>query len=73
MLERRGPPTFPIVVEIRDRAFYVAHYTEDSVDALLNGKVPKVQVSRQEAAVTAHTSLGSQKDKKILALKRLVS
>ena len=23
ILERKGPPTFPIVVEIRERAFYV--------------------------------------------------
>lgn len=25
VLERKAPPTFPIVVEIRDRSFYVAH------------------------------------------------
>lgn len=45
ILERRGPPTFPIVVEIRERSFWVAHWTEDSVDSVLNGKVPQVQVS----------------------------
>ncbi|MEW5312709.1 MAG: hypothetical protein WDW38_004323 [Sanguina aurantia] len=50
VLERRGPPTFPIVVEIRDRAFYVAHFTQDSVDALLSGKVPNVQVRERSSA-----------------------
>ncbi|MEW5299629.1 MAG: hypothetical protein WDW36_002624 [Sanguina aurantia] len=50
VLERRGPPTFPIVVEIRDRAFYVAHFTQDSVDALLSGKVPNVQVRERTLA-----------------------
>ncbi len=28
ILERKAPPTFPIVVEIRDRALYVAHWVE---------------------------------------------
>ncbi|KAG1658883.1 hypothetical protein FOA52_000671 [Chlamydomonas sp. UWO 241] len=43
VLERKAPPTFPIVVEIRERGFYVAHWTQDSVDTLLQGNVPNVR------------------------------
>ncbi|EFJ50933.1 hypothetical protein VOLCADRAFT_57504 [Volvox carteri f. nagariensis] len=46
ILERKAPPTFPIVVEIRARNFYVAHWVEDSVDQLLLGRMPVVQVRR---------------------------
>jgi hypothetical protein len=46
ILERKAPPTFPIVVEIRARNFYVAHWVEDSVDQLLLGRIPVVQVGR---------------------------
>lgn len=45
VLERKAPPTFPIVIEMRDRNAWVAHDAADSVDALLLNKVPKVQVS----------------------------
>jgi stage III sporulation protein SpoIIIAA len=48
VLERRAPPTFPLVIEMRDRALWVAHWVEDSVDCLLHGKVPVVQVRRRE-------------------------
>lgn len=51
VLERKGPPTFPIVVEMRDRSAWVAHDTSDSVDTLLKSKIPKVQV-RQTADST---------------------
>lgn len=44
ILERRGPPTFPIVIEMRERMMWVAHDTQASVDALLLNKVPLVQV-----------------------------
>lgn len=44
ILERRAPPTFPLVIEMRERANWVTHWTEDSVDCLLHGKVPIVQV-----------------------------
>jgi hypothetical protein len=44
VLERKGPPAFPIVIEMRDRGAWVAHDTAESVDALLVNKVPKVQV-----------------------------
>lgn len=53
ILERKAPPTFPIVVELRARSFYVAHWAEDSVDALLLGRMPSVQV-RRGAGAGAH-------------------
>lgn len=49
VLERRGPPTFPVVVEIRERSRWIAHWVEDSVDCLLNCKVPMVQVRDRDA------------------------
>ncbi len=49
VLERKAPPTFPLVIEMRERAMWVAHWVEDSVDCLLNGKVPVVQVRRRVA------------------------
>ena len=45
MLERVGPPSFPIVIEMRTRAMWVTHWVQESVDALLNGKLPNVEVS----------------------------
>ena len=50
VLERVAPPTFPLVVEMRERALWVAHWTEDSVDALLHGKTPIVQVRTRSAS-----------------------
>jgi hypothetical protein len=44
VLERRAPPTFQIVIEMHERHYYVAHWTERSVDYLLQGRVPQVQV-----------------------------
>ena len=44
MLERKAPPTFPLVIEMRERAYWVTHWVEDSVDCLLHAKVPVVQV-----------------------------
>ena len=49
VLERKAPPTFPLVIEMRERAMWVAHWVEDSVDCLLNGKIPLVQVRRRQA------------------------
>mgnify|MGYP001080339109 CR=1 FL=1 len=51
MLERKAPPTFPLVIEMRERAYWVAHWVEDSVDCLLTGKVPVVQVRFMGSAV----------------------
>ena len=48
VLERKAPPTFPLVIEMRERAFWVTHWVEDSVDCLLHSKVPIVQVRRRE-------------------------
>jgi Sporulation stage III, protein AA len=44
VLERRGPSTFPIVMEMRERGAWVQHNTEESVDQLLLGDAPTVQV-----------------------------
>ena len=44
VLERKAPPTFPLLIEMRERAFWVTHWVEDSVDCLLHGKAPVVQV-----------------------------
>ena len=44
MLERVGPPSFPIVIEMRARSQWITHWVEESVDALLNGKLPTVEV-----------------------------
>lgn len=44
VLERKAPATFPVVIEMRERAFWVTHWTEDSVDSVLQGKTPVVQV-----------------------------
>lgn len=33
------------VIEMRERAFWVTHWVEDSVDCLLTGRVPIVQAS----------------------------
>lgn len=48
VLERKAPPTFPLVIEMRERAYWVTHWVEDSVDCLLNGKAPIVQVRRRD-------------------------
>ncbi|KAL4427852.1 hypothetical protein ABPG75_001941 [Micractinium tetrahymenae] len=48
VLERKAPPTFPLVIEMRERAYWVTHWVEDSVDCLLTGKVPIVQVRRRD-------------------------
>jgi stage III sporulation protein AA len=48
VLERKAPPTFPILIELRERNKYVAHWTSDSVDALLLGKQPMVQVRERD-------------------------
>lgn len=50
VLERKAPPTFPLVIEMRERAHWVTHWVEDSVDCLLSGKVPIVQVRRRDPA-----------------------
>lgn len=48
VLERTGPPTFPLVIEMRERDHWVTHWVEDSVDSLLHGKCPVVQVRSRD-------------------------
>ncbi|KAF8404010.1 hypothetical protein HHK36_008886 [Tetracentron sinense] len=45
ILERKAPPTFPFLIEMRERHYWVTHRTERSVDMLLHGKRPLVEVS----------------------------
>lgn len=47
-LNRRSPPTFPFLIEIRGRHYWVVHRTERSVDALLSGKKPTVEIRRRD-------------------------
>lgn len=49
VLERKAPPTFPLLIEMRERSFWVAHSTDRSVDALLHGKRPYVEVRTRDA------------------------
>ncbi|KAA6427593.1 MAG: hypothetical protein FRX49_02256 [Trebouxia sp. A1-2] len=54
VLERKAPPTFPLLIEMRERAFWVTHWVEDSVDCLLHGKAPVVQDALQELALNGY-------------------
>ncbi|XP_065877392.1 uncharacterized protein ycf45 [Euphorbia lathyris] len=44
ILERKGPPTFYFLIEMRERHHWVIHRTEKSVDMLLGGEKPFVEV-----------------------------
>ncbi|PWA42045.1 P-loop containing nucleoside triphosphate hydrolases superfamily protein [Artemisia annua] len=46
--ERGGPSTFPFMIEMRDRHYWVVHKTERSVDALLRGEKPRVEVRKRD-------------------------
>ncbi|KAI3464237.1 hypothetical protein Pfo_020900 [Paulownia fortunei] len=48
ILERRAAPTFPFLIEMRERHYWVAHRTKKSVDELLHGKKPLVEVRRRD-------------------------
>ncbi|ERM99773.1 hypothetical protein AMTR_s00099p00141900 [Amborella trichopoda] len=48
ILERKAPPTFPFLIEMRERNYWVAHRTERSVDALLHGEKPLVEVRKRD-------------------------
>eukprot|EP00249_Psilotum_nudum_P024012 c29058_g1_i7 orf=1193-2599(+) len=43
VLERKAPPTFTLLIEMRQRSYWVAHRTDRSVDALLHGQKPMVE------------------------------
>ncbi|CAK9225896.1 unnamed protein product [Sphagnum troendelagicum] len=48
VLERKAPPTFPLLIEMRERSHWVAHQTDRSVDALLHGRRPVVEVRTRD-------------------------
>ncbi|KAJ0977205.1 hypothetical protein J5N97_012679 [Dioscorea zingiberensis] len=48
ILERKAPPTFPFLIEMRERNYWVTHRTERSVDMLLHGKKPLVEVRKRD-------------------------
>ncbi|XP_043722380.1 uncharacterized protein ycf45 isoform X1 [Telopea speciosissima] len=48
ILERKAPPTFPFLIEMRERHYWVTHRTEKSVDMLLHGKRPLVEVRKRD-------------------------
>ncbi|KAK9868069.1 hypothetical protein WJX84_002053 [Apatococcus fuscideae] len=60
ILERQAPPTFPVLIEMRERTDWVTHWTQDSVDCLLQHRMPMVQVrsrdARERCVVVAHAT-----------------
>ena len=50
IMERQAPPTFPILIEMHERDFWVAHNVEESVDEVLAGGRPVVQMRRRDEA-----------------------
>ncbi|CAL8172995.1 unnamed protein product [Prunus armeniaca] len=48
ILERQAPPTFEFLIEMRQRHYWVTHQTEKSVDILLRGKSPQVEVRTRD-------------------------
>ncbi|KAD2805826.1 hypothetical protein E3N88_39203 [Mikania micrantha] len=46
--QRSGPPTFPFMIEMRDRHYWVVHKSERSVDALLREEKPRVEVRKRD-------------------------
>ncbi|XP_031490743.1 uncharacterized protein ycf45 isoform X4 [Nymphaea colorata] len=48
VLERKAPPTFPFLIEMRERDYWVVHRTDRSVDALLRGGRPLVEVKKRD-------------------------
>lgn len=48
ILERQGPPTFPILIEMHERNMWVAHNVAESVDEVLTGARPVVQLRTRD-------------------------
>ncbi|XP_004290277.1 PREDICTED: uncharacterized protein ycf45 isoform X1 [Fragaria vesca subsp. vesca] len=48
ILERQAAPTFEFLIEMRHRHYWVTHQTEKSVDMLLRGKSPQVEVRTRD-------------------------
>ena len=64
ILERKGLPAFQIAIELNDRNFWTIHENvENSIDKLLQGLEPKLQVrslDKQNKAKIALTNLNNQ-------------
>ncbi|KAJ8618741.1 hypothetical protein MRB53_014927 [Persea americana] len=56
ILERKASPTFPFLIEMRERNHWVMHRTERSVDMLLHGKRPLVEVRKRDNKFKYSTS-----------------
>ncbi len=55
VLERRGPPTFDVLVEIQERhRLKVHHSVAASVDALLRGRMPEAEVRFRDEVGQVH-------------------
>jgi|TARA_B110000305_G_scaffold207834_1_gene239617 hypothetical protein len=48
IMERQAPPTFPILIEMHERSMWVAHNVEESVDEVLAGGRPMVQMRSRD-------------------------
>jgi len=48
IMERTAPPTFPILIEMHERALWVAHNVAESVDETLAGRRPIVQMRTRD-------------------------
>ncbi|TXG53506.1 hypothetical protein EZV62_022675 [Acer yangbiense] len=48
ILERKAPPTFYFLIEMRERHYWVTHKTEKSVDMLLRGQNPSVEIRKRD-------------------------
>ena len=48
ILERQGPPTFPILIVMHERNMWVAHNVAESVDEVLTGARPVVQLRTRD-------------------------
>jgi len=46
--ERKGPATFPLLIEMRERTEWVTHCVQESVDALLQGAQPFVEMRMRD-------------------------
>ena len=47
--ERKAPPTFPVLIEMRERTKWITHWVQESTDTLLQNAQPFVQVRTREA------------------------
>ncbi|XP_047320220.1 uncharacterized protein ycf45 [Impatiens glandulifera] len=48
ILERKTLPTFPFLIELRERHHWIAHRTARSLDLILRGEKPLVEVRRRD-------------------------